>query len=169
MKNQSWQGAAFCTVACLTLATVAQAANTTKNENGRSYTSKGALTYNVEDDGTVGWPIYNGYRRYHADCHLCHGPDGLGSTFGPALTRSLDDMDYEQFAEVVANGKKDVSAGNYKAMPAFGDNPNIMCYAKDIYAYLKARADGAIGRGRPDKKESKTNKEAERERDCMSG
>jgi hypothetical protein len=34
-------------------------------------------------------------------------------------------------------------------MPAFGTNPNVMCYLDDIYAYLRARSDGVIGRGRP--------------------
>jgi mono/diheme cytochrome c family protein len=24
-------------------------------------------------------------RRYHARCNHCHGPDGVGSTFGPSL------------------------------------------------------------------------------------
>ncbi len=38
-----------------------------------------------------------------------------------------------------------------KKMPAFGTNPNVMCYLDDIYAYLKARSDGVVGRGRPAK------------------
>ncbi len=42
--------------------------------------------YSIASDGTVDWYTYNGFRRYHADCHVCHGPDGLGSSFGPALT-----------------------------------------------------------------------------------
>jgi hypothetical protein len=32
-------------------------------------------------------------------------------------------------------------------MPAFGTNPNVMCYLDDIYAYLRARSDGVIGAG----------------------
>jgi hypothetical protein len=38
---------------------------------------------------------------------------------------------------------------NVFVMPALGVNPNVVCYLDDIYAYLKARSDGAIGRGRP--------------------
>jgi hypothetical protein len=34
-------------------------------------------------------------------------------------------------------------------MPEFWTNPNVMCYLDDIYAYLRARSDGVIGRGRP--------------------
>jgi len=35
--------------------------------------------------------------------------------------------------------------------------------------YLKARADGAIKRGRPGSKEAKTDAAAEKEQSCMSG
>ena len=45
--------------------------------------------YKITEDGTVDWYTYSGFRRYHADCHVCHGPDGLGSSFGPALVDSL--------------------------------------------------------------------------------
>ena len=34
-------------------------------------------------------------------------------------------------------------------MRGFADDPNVAPYLPDIYAYLQARADGAIGRGRP--------------------
>ena len=36
-------------------------------------------------------------------------------------------------------------------MPAFGEVADVVNYVDDIYAYLKARADGAIGRGRPER------------------
>ena len=36
-------------------------------------------------DGKVDSGTYNGYRRYHSYCHVCHGPDGLGSSYAPAL------------------------------------------------------------------------------------
>ncbi len=32
-------------------------------------------------DGKVDARTHNGYRRYHAGCNHCHGPDGVGSTF----------------------------------------------------------------------------------------
>ena len=34
-------------------------------------------------------------------------------------------------------------------MPAFGEVEDVALYIEDIYAYLKARSDGALGRGRP--------------------
>ncbi|HKU95555.1 MAG TPA: c-type cytochrome, methanol metabolism-related [Vineibacter sp.] len=119
--------------------------------------------YRVGSDGTVDWPTFNGYRRYHASCHTCHGPDGLGSSFGPALADSLKTLPQEKFMEVVVNGKQD----GEKKMPALGTDFNVMCYINDIYAYLKARSDGAIGRGRPAKYEKKSEEAAKAEETCM--
>ena len=55
----------------------------------RSYDADGNPTFKIEPDGTVDWYIYSGYRRYHADCHVCHGPDGEGSSYAPALVDSV--------------------------------------------------------------------------------
>ena len=38
-------------------------------------------------------------------------------------------------------------------MPFFGKNKNVACYFDDIYVYLRARSNGAVGRGRPAKHE----------------
>jgi hypothetical protein len=38
-------------------------------------------------------------------------------------------------------------------MDGFAGDPNVEPYLDDIYAYLQARADGALGRGRPVKLE----------------
>ena len=97
------------------------------------------------------WYTYSGYRRYHSECHVCHGPDGMGSTYAPALTNSLKTMSYEDFMAVVAGGRQN---GN-SVMPALGDNPNVACYMDDFYVYLRARANDAVGRARPAKKEDK--------------
>ncbi len=117
-------------------------------------------------DGKVDWYTFSGFRRYHADCHVCHGPDGLGSSFAPALATTMKTYSYEDYAEVVTNGRRNVSAGKENVMPAFGKNPNVMCFIEDIYAYLKARADGALGRGRP-KKEAKPVEARERDDACL--
>jgi len=123
--------------------------------------------YKVDADGTVDWPSFSGFRRFNSECYVCHGPDGVGSTFAPALTESLKTMPYEQFLEIVVNGKQEVNTAVQKKMPAFGTNPNVMCYLDDIYAYLKARSDGAIGRGRPAKKHDKSAEWSEAEAACM--
>ena len=122
--------------------------------------------YDIKD-GVVDWYTYSGFRRYHADCHVCHGPDGLGSSFAPALAESLKTMSYDDFAEVVVNGRENISASDQNKMPAFGTNPNVMCFLEDLYIYLKARADGAVGRGRPAKKQPKPEEAKEAEAACM--
>ncbi|APX22565.1 MAG: c-type cytochrome, methanol metabolism-related [Rhodobacteraceae bacterium] len=136
-------------------------------EGGRYYTEDGIPTFNVKEDGTVDWPTFSGFRRYHAECHVCHGPDGEGSTYAPALKNSALDMDYYDFVDVVVNGRQKVGASENSVMPAFGTNPNVMCYLDDIYTYLKAHGSGAIARGRPAKKEPKSDTFAEMEDACM--
>jgi mono/diheme cytochrome c family protein len=86
---------------------------------------------------------YNGYRRYHAGCNHCHGPDGLGTTFGPSLVEGLPDI--EAFRRIVRDG----IVKRTSAMKGYAGDPNVAPYLDDIYAYLQARADGALGRGRP--------------------
>jgi mono/diheme cytochrome c family protein len=98
-------------------------------------------------DGKVDAGTYNGFRRYHSVCNHCHGPDGLGSSFGPSLVERLPDI--ETFRRIVLQGRKNGSS----VMRAFADDPNTAPYVDDIYAYLQARADGALGRGRPSKLE----------------
>ena len=100
-------------------------------------------------DGKVDKGTYNGYRRYHASCHTCHGPDGLGSSYAPNLVESMKALSYDQFTEVVINGRQNVTGTQKNVMPAFGAVEDVALYIEDIYAYLKARADDAIGRGRP--------------------
>ena len=100
-------------------------------------------------DGKVDPGTYNGYRRYHASCHVCHGPDGLGSSYAPNLTESLKTLKYEDFSNAVINGRQNVSGTTQSVMPAFGTVEDVALYIDDIYAYLKARADGVVGRGRP--------------------
>mgnify|MGYP002151721585 CR=1 FL=1 len=60
-------------------------------------------------------------------------------------------MSYEQFTTTVINGRQNLSAGQEKVMPAFGLVEDVATYIDDIYAYLQARSDGVLGRGRPEK------------------
>ncbi|EPX76114.1 c-type cytochrome, methanol metabolism-related [Salipiger mucosus] len=136
-------------------------------DGGRYFTEDDIPTFNVQEDGTVDWPTFSGFRRYHAECHVCHGPDGEGSTYAPALKNSAVEMDYYDFVDVVVNGRQKVGAAENSVMPAFGTNPNVMCYLDDIYTYLKAHGSGAIGRGRPASKEAKSDTFAENEDACM--
>lgn len=106
--------------------------------------------YTVKD-GKVDKATYNGWRRYTEACLRCHGPDGAGSSYAPALTDSLKQMSEDQFKEIVVNGRKNVTTSNENIMPPFGEVEDVMLYIDDIYGYLKARSDGVVGRGRPDR------------------
>ena len=138
-----------------------------KQKDGKYYDKSGNPTYKVAPDGTVDWFTYSGYRRYHSDCHTCHGPDGEGSSYGPALKNSLKTMSYSEFATVVVNGRTNVNTAQENVMPAFGTNRNVMCYLDDIFIYLRARANDAVPRGRPQKREDKPKAGSEAESSCL--
>jgi methanol metabolism-related c-type cytochrome len=138
-----------------------------KNEDGRYFDKDGNPTYKVAADGTVDWSTYSGFRRYHSECHVCHGPDAEGSTYAPALKESLKRLSYSDFMNIVVNGRKNVSTSSESVMPAFGTNQNVMCYLDDIFVYVRARANDAIERGRPPKHEEKPAAAAAAETSCM--
>ena len=50
--------------------------------------------------------------------------------------------DYEQFTEIVVNGKQEVNTAVQKKMPASAPIPT-QCYLDEIYAYLKAQVDAS--------------------------
>jgi mono/diheme cytochrome c family protein len=104
--------------------------------------ARGGKLYRILD-GKVDAGTYNGYRRFHAGCNHCHGQDGLGSTVGPSLVERLPDLD--AFRRVVRDG----TSGGTGVMKGFANDPNVAPYIDDIYAYLQARHDGALDRGRP--------------------
>jgi methanol metabolism-related c-type cytochrome len=91
----------------------------------------------------------------------------MGSSYAPALKDSLKTMSYADFLGVVASGRKNVSTAQENVMPAFGDNPNVACYMDDIYVYLRARANNAVGREWPAKHEDKTPAYQQAEDSCM--
>jgi mono/diheme cytochrome c family protein len=104
--------------------------------------------YTVEN-GKVDKKTYNGWRRYTESCLRCHGPDGAGSSYAPSLVDTAKTMTQDQFNEIVVNGRTNVNAANENVMPPFGTVEDVVTYLDDIWAYLKARADGVVGRGRP--------------------
>ncbi|SCW77951.1 c-type cytochrome, methanol metabolism-related [Ancylobacter rudongensis] len=121
------------------------------SDAGEYSDKQGNPTYKIDKDGTVDWYTAIGYIRYTANCMQCHGPDGLGSSFAPALTDALQNLNYSQFLDTITNGKQNVSTSQDLVMPAFGKNPNVMCFVDAIFVYLRARSDGALGRGQPAK------------------
>ena len=103
----------------------------------------------VVQDGRVDQHTFNGYRRYGESCHRCHGPDGAGSSYAPSLTESLKSMSFEDFSNVIINGRQNVTKAQNNVMPAFGNTEDVVLYLDDIYGYLKARSDDKLPRGRP--------------------
>ena len=101
----------------------------------------------VSKDYKVDWATWQGFRRYHDACHVCHGPNALGSSFAPSLGDSLKTMDYETFFGTVVGGRIADRGGTKYVMPAFGEDRNIMCYLDDIYSYIKARSLNMDGKG----------------------
>lgn len=138
-----------------------------KSEDGKYYDKDGNPTYKVQADGTVDWFTYSGFRRYHSECHVCHGPNADGSSFAPALKDSLKTMSYTDFTNTAVNGRKNVTTSQENVMPSFASNPNVMCYLDDIYVYVRARANNAIPEGRPAKHEDKSQATNEAEASCM--
>lgn len=138
-----------------------------KSEDGKYFDKQGNPTYKIQPDGTVDWYTYSGFIRYNSECLRCHGPDGAGSSYAPALVDSLKTMSYSDFLGVVAGGKKAVNTAQDLVMPSFGTDKNVMCVIDDIYVYLRARANGAINRGRPEKHEEKPDAAAKWQASCF--
>jgi methanol metabolism-related c-type cytochrome len=126
---------------------------------------------NTDQVVKVDWNTYSGWRRYHAECHVCHGPNAEGSSFAPALHDSLKTMTYEKFLQVVSSGQQRDVAGTKYIMPALGDNPNVMCYIDDLYVYLRARSTDALPGGRlsADQRAEKPKEAIEAEKACTGG
>ena len=135
-----------------------------KSEDGKYLDAQGDPTYNVKPDGTVDWYTFSGYRRYHSECHVCHGPNGAGSTYAPALKDSVKRFNYAEFAGIVIGGRQNGSS----VMPSFADNKNASCYITDLYVYLRGLSTGAVPAGRPEKKDEKPKAFTEAETACMN-
>ena len=91
---------------------------------------------------------YVGWRTFNSVCYVCHGQDAVGTTFAPSLIERLQVIDKAHFMDVVHNGFQ----GQVGVMPAWKDNPNVNTHFEDLYSYIKARADGALPAGRPERK-----------------
>jgi mono/diheme cytochrome c family protein len=105
-----------------------------------------AQEYTVTDGNKLDAVSYNGFKLYRNWCARCHGTYGQGMV-GPNLADSLNVIDKKEFSHVVENGK----SGTIGSMPPWKANVKVMEGRDSIYAYLKARADGAIGQVKPKK------------------
>lgn len=102
--------------------------------------------YTVTDGTHLDAETYNGFKLYRNWCARCHGTYGQGMV-GPNLADSLGVISKEEFFGTVENGK----SGTIGSMPAWSSNPKVMAGREQLYRYLKARSDGAIGEIKPKK------------------
>ena len=137
-----------------------------KSDGGKWIDKNDVPTFKIEPSGSVDWYTYVGFTRYSSECLRCHGPDGMGSIYAPALMESMKRLSYTDFYAVVASGKQDVSASQNLVMPPNSQNKNVMCFIDAIYVYLRARADDAVGRGRPEKHAPKPEAFTKAEDEC---
>ena len=102
-------------------------------------------TFTVDGDN-VDEATFRGYEAYGRACAACHGPDGVGSSFAPSLVQAAERRTFEEFQRTVVEGQE-LQPG--MVMPSFADDQYVMEHVGEIYSYMKARAEGGLGRGRP--------------------
>jgi quinoprotein dehydrogenase-associated probable ABC transporter substrate-binding protein len=137
-------------------------------ENVKASTKKKKEYYKVVD-GKVDDKTYVGWRLFNSTCFVCHGQNATGTDIAPNLLTAVEGMSefrfrkkvlHKYFAKVNLDDPdrrlaflEQVSAQAAKEfkMPTWSDDPNIRPHISDLYAYLKARSDGALGVGRPER------------------
>lgn len=102
--------------------------------------------YTVTNGNEMDANSYKGFKLFRNWCARCHGTYGQGMV-GPNLADSLKLISQEEFNNTVEHGK----SGTIGSMPGWKANDKVMENRDKIYAYLKARSDGAIGVEKPKK------------------
>jgi len=90
---------------------------------------------------------YDGWKQFELNCSRCHGPSAEGTSFAPSLVQALGPggaVPTEQdFLHIACNGIPGTG------MPAWCSQGLTTNDLQTIYLYLKGRADGSVGPGRP--------------------
>ena len=132
--------------------------------------------YRVEQ-GKVDGRTFVGWRLYHETCVTCHGADAISSGAAPDLRERISTYTQKEFsikvlnrylvnvpADAVASESGSAVREAFIAalqseeaaqqapvtMPEWEGHPLIHDRVSAIYAYLKARADGALQPGKPE-------------------
>lgn len=115
--------------------------------------------------------LYPGWRLFQAKCSECHGADATGTTRAPNILPRVEEMSESKFVRTVLHRYSFVLSPDEAAsesgarealieqvlqgkrgevaMPAWESEPSVKANVIDLYAYLRARADGTLGPGRP--------------------
>ncbi len=115
--------------------------------------------------------VYAGWRVFQDKCAACHGTAATGSEGAPDLLPRVREMSARQFAALVlkrydldhlgamndpSQDTTDTRVNDLlqrkdtpMTMPAWQGEPSVNAHIIDLYAYLSARAEGALGSGRP--------------------
>lgn len=126
-------------------------------------------------DGRVDSATYLGWRAYHSACHTCHGLDGAGTSVAPNLLERIKALSARDFSiKVLTSYRVVVESGDARGddptavrqafleevlrrergeliMPAWQADSYVRPHLLDLYAYLRARSDGALGPGPPER------------------
>jgi len=127
--------------------------------NGAASADDPTPLYTVRDGLYVDRGTYKGFIYYGDQCERCHGPEGSGGTFAPDLTESARKLSQAQFEQIILDGRRNMTTSVHNIMPSFRPNPDVMENLHHIYAYIKARSDGALERGHPEHLEDRTGSE----------
>jgi mono/diheme cytochrome c family protein len=84
-----------------------------------------------------------GARVFRAHCASCHGDDAEGSAFAPNLTERMRGMDMRRFFAALDEGY----LGPHSTEAPRGRDPGVAPYYNELWAYLRARVDGALPAG----------------------
>src|SRR3990172_1762600 len=128
-------------------------------------------------DGKVDANTLRGWQVFHRTCYVCHGVGAVGTDVGPSLVDRVKNMPVTEFANKVLNRYRIVTPMDEATaesnliwreamiqemlrhergergelmMPAWEKNFRVRPHLLDLYAYLQARADGALGPGEPE-------------------
>lgn len=118
-------------------------------------------------EGKVDDKTYIGWRLFNSTCFVCHGRHATGTDRAPNLLLSVENMSERAFRKKVLSryfAKVNLDDPDRRSaflaqlteaeskefkMPTWLDDPNIRPHISELYAYLKARSDGALGEERP--------------------
>jgi mono/diheme cytochrome c family protein len=115
---------------------------------------------------------YLGWRQFQTSCAGCHGADAAGTDKAPNLLPRVKGMSEGRFVATVLQRYQWVLPAGEAAregaarealiedilrrregeslMPAWEGEPSVKAHILDLFAYLNARASGALAPGRPE-------------------